>query len=439
MVLLLLAGFGSSASESDLRRDATVLAIEKVMPSVVNIATETVIEHHDFYEELFRQFYGWPGTRPRQEKYLSLGSGVIIDEAGFLLTNWHVVSRASRVQVKLWNGREYEADPIIATSGSDVALLKIRAQPGEKFTAIKFARDDDLLLGETVLALGNPFGLGGSVTKGILSSKTRRPPSGKEPLNVEDWLETDAAINPGNSGGPLVNLRGELIGLNVAVYREEQGMGMGFSIPIKRVSEALSAFFMPEWTDALWFGARFQAGKGPLAVISVQPESPAAIAGLREGDEVLEINGQAVTDFIAANRLLCANTNRGDQLLVRRGEERKTLSARLVPLADLIELKVGLSFSKCPERTAAQVGLGASDCLVIETVEKNGPAAKAGLQRGYILSSIEGESPGELKRVAEVLADKKKGEIVHLTVVAPRRLDARFVEYAQGTVEVEVR
>ena len=126
-------------------------------------------------------------------------------------------------------------------------------------------------------------------------------------------------------------------------------------------------------------------------------------------------------------------------MLVRRGEERKTLSARLVPLADLIELKVGLSFSKCPERTAAQVGLGASDCLVVEAVEKNGPAAKAGLQRGYILSSIEGESPGELKRVAEVLADKKKGEIVHLTVVAPRRLDARFVEYAQGTVEVEVR
>jgi S1-C subfamily serine protease len=439
LVLLLLALVWSQAAEPDIRRDATVEAIEKVMPSVVNIATETVIEHHDFYENLFREFYGWPRFRPRQEKSISLGSGVIIDEAGYLLTNFHVVSRASRVQVKLWNGHEYEADPIIATSGSDVALLKIRAKPGEKFTAIKFARDDDLLLGETVLALGNPFGLGGSVTKGILSSKTRRPPTGNEPLNVEDWLETDAAINPGNSGGPLVNLRGELIGLNVAVAREEQGMGMGFSIPIKRVSEALSAFFMPEWTDGLWFGARFQAGPGPLQITTVQPESPAATGGLHEGDQVLQINGQAATDFIAANRLLCEDTNRADRLLVRRGEERKTLSVRLVPLADLIELKVGLSLSKCAERTAAQVGLGAADCLAIEAVEKDGPAAKAGLQRGYILSSIEGESPGELKRVAEVLAEKKKGEAVRLTVIVPRRLDSRFVEYTQGTVDVEVR
>src|SRR6266567_1434819 len=197
------------ATESDIRRDAAVTAIEQVMPSVVNIATETVIEYHDWYDALLREFYGWR-TAPRQQKSISLGSGVIIDEEGYVLTNFHVVHRASRIQVKLWDGREYDADPVVETEGSDVALLKLRAKPNEKFKAIKLAPDDDLLLGETVLALGNPYGLGGSVSRGILSSKTRRPPMENEPLDVLDWLQTDAAINPGNSGGPLVNLRGEL-------------------------------------------------------------------------------------------------------------------------------------------------------------------------------------------------------------------------------------
>src|SRR4029434_6740283 len=124
---------------------------------------------------------------------------------------------------------------------SDVALLKIRSRDNEKFTAVRFAADDDLLLGETVLALGNPYGLGGSVSRGILSSKSRRPPLENEPLEVEDWLQTDAAINPGNGGGPLVNLRGELIGVNVAVYRE--GQGIGFAIPVRRVSAALGEMY----------------------------------------------------------------------------------------------------------------------------------------------------------------------------------------------------
>lgn len=119
----------STTTEADPRRDAAVTAIETVLPSVVNIATETVVEHHDFYEQLFRDYYG----APRQERSVSLGSGVIIDEEGYLLTNFHVVSRASRVQVKLWDGREYDAQPLIATPGSDVALLKIKSKPGEKF------------------------------------------------------------------------------------------------------------------------------------------------------------------------------------------------------------------------------------------------------------------------------------------------------------------
>src|SRR5260370_22745267 len=194
------------------------------MPSVVNIATETIVEYEDFYQRIFREFFGRGNIAPQRQRKLSVGSGVIIDEDGYVLTNLHVVRRANRTQVKLWDGREYDAIPIVATEHSDVALLKIRCKPGEKFKAVKFGLADDLLLGETVLALGNPFGLGGSVAKGILSSKSRRPASDELPLDVQDWLQTDAAINPGNSGGPLINLRGALLCLDVTVLCDEHGL-----------------------------------------------------------------------------------------------------------------------------------------------------------------------------------------------------------------------
>src|SRR6476660_7406985 len=194
-ILLGLLAFSlpALAAEPDIRRDATVAAVERVMPCVVNIATATVVEYQDFYQSLFHEFFGGNAGPRRQQAEYSIGSGVIIDEDGYVLTNLHVVRRATRIQVKLWDGREYEADRIVATENSDVALLKIRCKPGEKFKAVNFAADDDLLLGETVLALGNPFGLGGSVTKGILSSKSRRPATENEPLDVMDWLQTDAA------------------------------------------------------------------------------------------------------------------------------------------------------------------------------------------------------------------------------------------------------
>jgi S1-C subfamily serine protease len=429
----------SLAAEPDIRRDATVIAIERVLPSVVNIATERMIEYHDFYEDLLRQFYG--RTPIRQQKSVSLGSGVIIDEDGYILTNFHVVRRASRIQVKLWDGREYEAEALVATPGSDVALIHLKAKPGEKFTAIKFAPDDDLLLGETVLALGNPYGLGGSVTKGILSSKNRRPPKGDEPLNVEDWLQTDAAINPGNSGGPLVNLRGELIGLNVAVYREEhgeRGMGLGFSIPVKHVSAALSRFFTPEVTDSLWFGAQFKAGQGPLVVSAVQPGSPAAKAGLRKDDQVLQVNGAIPENIIACSRLLTAITNRPISLAVSRGAERRTFQVALLPFAELIRQKLGLALTGIKPETADRLRLRTGQGLYIDGVEKNSPADKAQLQHGYILSAVEGNT-ADLHTLAETLLNKDKGEPVQLGIIVPRRVGPSFLELGQGTVQLEVR
>jgi serine protease Do len=425
------------AAQTDVRRDATVLAIERAMPSVVNIATESVVEYHDFYDQLLRDFYGWRGIRPRQQTRIELGSGVIVDEEGYVLTNLHVVRRATRTQVKLWDGREYDAERIVATPYSDVALLKIKGKPGEKFSAVKFASDDDLFLGETVLALGNPFGLGGTVTKGILSSKTRRPATGNEPLNVNDWLQTDAAINPGNSGGPLLNLRGELIGLNVAVHRE--GQGIGFAIPVKQVSAALARFFSPEVFDSLWFGARVNANATPLQLAFVQPGSPAQKAGLREGDEIVEVNGQKPTGVISFNRLLGGGQKNDVRLVVNRGAERRNVKVQLVPFEDLIRQKLGLTLLELTAQTAARLGVRAGQGLFIEEVEKNGPADRAKLQRGYLLAEIDGRTLENLFTAADILSDKSKGDRAKLTVVVPFRRGAGFVEYRQGAAEVEVR
>src|SRR5262245_4472278 len=206
-VLLCLARNWASAAltEADIRRDSVVRAVEEVMPSIVNISTEILVESSDPLDQLFRDFFGPYYRRRPPDAQKSLGSGVIIDDTGYLLTNFHVVRRATRITVTLTDGREREARLMSATTKSDVALFKIISEGNESFKAVKFAADDDLFLGETVIALGNPFGLGISVSRGILSSRSRRPPVEDVPLDLEDWLQTDAAINPGNSGGPLIN------------------------------------------------------------------------------------------------------------------------------------------------------------------------------------------------------------------------------------------
>lgn len=440
--LLQSSRFSLPAAEADVRRDAVVEAVQRVMPSVVNIATETIVPIRDPMENLFREFFD-PYYRQRQPNtQFSLGSGVIIDEEGFVLTNFHVVSRANRVWIKLSDGREYEAEKIVGTSFTDMALLKIRKKGNEKFTAVKFATDDDLLLGETVLALGNPFGLGGSVSRGILSSKSRRPPAENAPLDVMDWLQTDSAINPGNSGGPLINLRGELIGINVAIYRE--GQGIGFAIPIKRVSAALAEIYSPEVLESLWFGARVRPGTLPLQVMSVQMESPAGKAGLRAGDQILQVNGRTPRGFVEFNReLLSAKDQRELSLLIQRGSDRRTFTTRLVPEktffnADLIRKKIGVSAQELTPELAQGMGLNRVQGVLIAGVDQGSPAAAAELRRGMVVTSIEGQNTASLVTAAKMLYAKNKGERVKIEVMFPRQRGP-FIEYPEGAVEVVVR
>ena len=424
LLLMSLGIFGdiparSAETSREVRRDATVIAVEKAMPSVVNISTKTVVRQRGFFFDWWRENWS-PFYRQLPPQY-SAGSGVIIDEEGYVLTNVHVVEDANEIEVTLHDKRTYPADLVIGTRKSDVALLKIRAKPGEKFVPIDFAADDDLHLGETVVALGNPFGLGGSVSRGILSSKTRRTTNADSILDIQDWIQTDAAINPGNSGGPLINLNAELIGLNVAIFRE--GQGIGFAIPVKHVADSIAEIFTAETLKSLWFGAYFKNTTDGIRAVTVEPESPAAKAGLREGDVLLRVNDVAPKSVFAVNREIIATGGQKEiALQILRGRSTRNLKVNLVPEdsyynAELIERKLGVTLQPLAAQAAASLGI--SGGFVVTEIRQGSPADHAGFQRRMIIEAFDGHVPGSFVAAARILAGKKSGETVRLTLIVP--------------------
>jgi S1-C subfamily serine protease len=415
LLICICSAPGIRAQETDIRRDATVNAVEQVMPSVANIATKGTELVQDPFERMRRQMWG---QQPYDE-YLNIGSGVVIDENGYLLTNDHVVRGADQIQVRFGTGtNEYEAVVIKSDPKTDVALLRLKARPGEKFHAIKLAKEDDLLLGETVLALGNPLGLGGTVTRGILSSKSRTVPRPDDQLPDLKCLQTDAAINPGNSGGPLVNLLGELIGINVQVAENpngQQAQGIGFAIPIRQVEEALSEIFPTEFVKSYWFGARVKVGSYPLVITSVQPESPAGQAGLKVGDVVMQVNGTVPKTFIDFGDLLASNALADIPITYRRGEDIEDLHLRLVTAgsvfnAEMVRQKLGLTLEKTPNG------------FVITKVDADSPAGQAGLGPQTLIWAVDRQTPpDDVTGFAKLLYAKKKDEPVLLHVLTIER------------------
>jgi S1-C subfamily serine protease len=424
----------SAAEQNDIRRDATVTAVEATLPSVLNISAKTVVQRRGYFYDWWRD--NWSPFYQELPPQLAAGSGVIIDEDGYVITNVHVVEDANEITVKLWDGRVLPAEVLAGTRRSDVALLKIQGKPGEKFKPIKLAGDDDLLLGETVIALGNPFGLGGSVSKGILSSKTRRATTSDDPMDMEDWIQTDAAINPGNSGGALVNLKGELIGLNVAIYRE--GQGIGFAIPIKRVSEALSELFTPEALKSLWFGARFISSTNLITVRAVEPGSPAEKAGFKKGDVVLRVDNKPAKNIMAVNReLISASPKREVSFVLERNGAIQNATVHLIPEttffnSSLVETKLGCSVQDMTPEIASRLGRNSMDGVVVTGIDKNSPAEAAGLRRGYVIEAINDTVLTDVTVAARLLHGIQKNGRANLTVYVPR-------PPRRGVVQVRVR
>jgi serine protease Do len=410
---------GGMPEPADLRRDPTVLAVERVMPAVVNVEGSADIDPNNESDRFMSEYFGWR-LRQVQEAVVSRGSGVVIDEEGYVLTNVHVVDGVKRVFVKFNDdSKPIEAERVALNAGKDVALLRLKA-PGRRFPAVKFAKDDDLLLGETVIALGNPFGYSGSVSRGILSSRARRGPNERRDgaeLDTLDWLQTDAAINPGNSGGPLVNLRGELIGISVATLRPQVGaQGIGFAIPIKRVNQALAEVLSGESVDRFWFGARLKTATRPLTVQAVQPGSPADKAGLKAGDVISAVDANPPSGIIEFNRALVKAGDRGDiTLSIRRDGKHRELRLRLVEEADFF------NDSLVESRLGAVLAPARGGGFVVKSVESGGPAANAGLKRGMLVRGFDRTEFPDVVSLAKYLHGQGKGQEVEAGVVVDQR------------------
>ena len=341
------------------------------------------------------------------------------------------------------DGTRFEAEPIAGMRSSDVALLRIRDEkPLPKFQSIDFASEDDLLLGETVLALGNPFGLGSSVSRGILSSKNSRPPMDNEPLEIEDWLQTDAAINPGNSGGPLINLAGEMIGLNVAVFKE--GQGIGFAIPVKRVNDAIAEIMTPEVLDGLWFGAKVNAGNHPLLVDEVADASPASVAGLKVGDAILRLNGVEMAHVIEFYQHLTESKGREPiQFEVERDGGRLEFTIRLRPESDffnakLIAKRTGMTLQTITPQIAGHLNLGSTQGAIVAEIEEGSPAESAGIRTGFIVTQMNQHPAHDLISLARHVHSIKPGESIRIDLVVQRQV-GRFLALNRATASLKLR
>ena len=315
------------------RRTPIVIAVEKAWPAVANISTERIItqRHVDPFfgsrSELFDQFFNdFFGQNQKQMVERPLGSGVIIDEDGYIVTNEHVVSRASKIKVRLSDGKDFEATIISSDPISDLAVLKINSPTPLPY--VKMGTSKDLMIGETVVALGNPFGLENSVTTGILSAKNRTMTFNSQygDIKYEGLIQTDALINPGNSGGPLINIDGELIGINAAIVNQAQGIG--FAIPVDKVRQTLVKLFNFRELNKIWFGAQVEeqadASKG-IMVSSVEPESPAYKAQIKTGDYITKIDSKEIRDILDFEKYILKK-NAGDKLSIivnRSGREFK--------------------------------------------------------------------------------------------------------------------
>src|ERR1700709_1897952 len=281
--------------------------VQRVQPAVVNVYAAKMVQNRNplLDDPIFRRFFGGGGQQPEQMQR-SLGSGVMVDPSGLVVTNVHVIEGADQVKVSLSDKREFEAEIVLKDTRSDLAVLRLK-DTHEKFTTLDFANSDELLVGDVVLAIGNPFGVGQTVTHGIISALARTQ------VGITDYqffIQTDAAINPGNSGGALVDMTGKLVGINTAIFSRSGGsQGIGFAIPANMVRVVVaSAKGGGKAVKRPWLGARLQAGAAEIAetpglklpngalVANVAPNSPAARAGLKLSDLIVAIEGQTIDD-----------------------------------------------------------------------------------------------------------------------------------------------
>jgi serine protease Do len=436
---LLACGLGSApaahAGDPFLRRTATVEVVEKVGPSVVNITTERITQSASpfrsrsapdpIFDDFFRNFF-----EPRQRMVQSLGSGVLIDREGHVLTNQHVVARADRVKVALGDGREFDAELVGADPTNDLAVLRVLTEEQLPFTPP--GRSDDLMVGEPVIAIGNPFGFSNSVTTGVISATDRSVLA--EDHAFHGLLQTDALINPGNSGGPLLNAEGRLIGINTAIYGGAQGIG--FAIPIDVANRVIRELLLYGEVHPVWLGLEFQNldpalrevmglpnGLAGALVNRLHPGSPAAKAGVRRGDIVASLDGRAIKNAQQLFEMLEGVTS-GQEIVLELYREGKLREVK----ATAEELPDTMVRTIANKMLGLDLGLSeAGGYFEIVEVDPGSNAEAMGIQSGDALLGINGvalTSNDDLRRAVARLRGRARALIVvqrgpgryHLTI-----------------------
>ena len=420
--------------------------VKTTAPAVVNVyATQEVRARSPFEgDPFFEQFFG--GRMPRQQN--SLGSGVLVDPSGIVVTNYHVIKDADTVKVATSDGREFEVKQLLGDESLDLAVLKISSP--DPFPVIQIGDSDALEVGDLVLAIGNPFGVGQTTTSGIVSALARSH------IGISDFgffIQTDAAINPGNSGGALINMRGELVGINTAIFSRSGGsIGIGFAIPSNMVKAVVqSALDGNDYFERPYIGATFEAVTAQIAealglprpsgalVSDVADDGPAAKAGIKPGDVVLAMNGTAIEHVEALGyRLATQPTGSAATFDVLSQGQRKSVEVTLERApegASTMEVSIGgrspfagAKVAELSPRLAQRLGLR-SDAkgVAMVDIERNSPAAGFGFQPKDIVREVNGEeidTPEKLKRIAE-----QDGRWWRFTVERDGRLIRQVLRY----------
>lgn len=402
--------------------------LETVTPAVVNISTRGHVQVQTnplLNDPFFRRFFNIP-DQPQQRQTQSLGSGVIIDaDRGVVLTNNHVIANADEITVTLRDGRKLEATLVGTDPETDVAVLKVEATD---LTAVKPADSDVLRVGDFVVAIGNPFGLGQTVTSGIISALAR---SGLGIIGYEDYIQTDASINPGNSGGALVNLRGELVGINTAIFSRSGGnIGIGFAIPVNMAMQITEQLLEFGEVKRGILGAQLQDLDADLAeafdleqrqgavLVNILPDSPAEKAGLQAGDVVVALNDQPIASASdLRNKIGLMRIGESARLEVLRDGRRRTFVAEVASREAFMseaageprnERLAGVTFGEIPEESPAY---GRVSGVMVYAVDPTSPAGRAGLEQGDVITSVNRVPVRGLEQFLDVV-NRARGQLL---------------------------
>ena len=420
LVLIVTFSISVTGNTKDIPSSFADLA-ERVMPSVVNISTTTTVttQANPFpfefppgspFEDMFKEF----GT-PQKRKSSALGSGFIIDEKGIVVTNNHVIQGAEDIVVRVNGDKEFKAKVLGADPGMDIAVLQIETD--EKFIPVKFGDSDKARIGDWVIAIGNPFGFGGTVTSGIISARNRSIGLSR----YEDFIQTDASINQGNSGGPLFNMDGDVIGINTAILGPSGNIGIGFSIPSNNAKRVISQLIEFGETKRGWLGVRIQYVTNEIAevekldkprgalVASVADGSPSDDAGIKPGDIILEFDGKLINEMSELPKIVAA-TDVGKKVKVKVWRNQREISKNIVlgRLETSSDFKVQEKVTQKPKEKVIE-GLKITVRLLNKKDIQERKLPKG--TTGVVITKIEKDSPLNYLEVNNIIVEAQKKKI----------------------------